>query len=678
MITTLHLAGLLALIAAILIAPVACQEDRLERLEEVTRLLSRQLMLQQLYVDEKSRSDGDSGIKQIRVGRDGTKPFYTAAFAERAMASMHDHSDLLRTSGMGEFIAVLNGIEFRTRHNDYKLVMPSTTSGAYHVTEDIPFPEVPPEVEAFKNLDLKIIEMRQWFQAWQNRDRSQRDYRKYFKPILCYLEGAWSTDVTAMDEPFDSDRHRIEAFSWKELQENIRFTSYTGDKNTFENYAYLPNTIMNVTEDGSPVFAQWNYRILCHPIKTHIKLTDFKPVDMLPTRILTGSTYDAYANKRGARFSLNPDDGDREVKWDLLDKIMREIPGKDNYMARIKDEVYGLRKMDVFTNKPLNTAFYHRWYKTEETGANGQETSRRGFADRNLFMAETTQDHVAPVTYEQCLHPRKLQNRDCTTVVKRFSYAIPLEIIWLTPLNKWNPFNIKYKGDAKTSLAESVKADGRHGGRTSDKAYNGTHSKCYYITPAEFFDGKEVGSDAADTTRGSVGVLDRKGGVRLVKASGVRIFLPEIQGLGVLRTRYPIMPVYAEGSPIWKELEALREVVMNMNKYKKYFKSVPPFAPADPATLEQEEEDDKVVLRLSESNPEPVGLHDHTLSLSVMEYKQLTMKSRSLDLVTSMENGHSHAVTVDFDETTGKFRITQCDERYRCFDGHSVFLEPEF
>lgn len=67
MITTLHLAGLLALIAAILIAPVACQEERLERLEEVTRLLSRQLMLQQLYVDEKSRSDGDSGIKQVCV-----------------------------------------------------------------------------------------------------------------------------------------------------------------------------------------------------------------------------------------------------------------------------------------------------------------------------------------------------------------------------------------------------------------------------------------------------------------------------------------------------------------------------------------------------------------------------------------------------------------------------------
>ena len=47
---------------------------------------------------------------------------------------------------MGEIIAVLNGVEFRTRHNDYRLYMPSTTSTKYGLVEDIPFPEVPPEV----------------------------------------------------------------------------------------------------------------------------------------------------------------------------------------------------------------------------------------------------------------------------------------------------------------------------------------------------------------------------------------------------------------------------------------------------------------------------------------------------------------------------------------------------
>ena len=38
----------------------------------------------------------------------------------------------------------------------------------------------------------------------------------------------------------------------------------------------------------------------------------------------------------------------------------------------------------------------------------------------------------------------------------------------------------------------------------------------------------------------------------------------DIAGEGVLRTRYPIMPVDEEGAPVWKELEALRDVVMDM------------------------------------------------------------------------------------------------------------------
>ena len=58
---------------------------------------------------------------------------------------------------MGEFIAVLNGIEFRTRHNDYRLFMPSTTSDAYHATEEIPLSQVPPEVLQYTKVDDQVI-----------------------------------------------------------------------------------------------------------------------------------------------------------------------------------------------------------------------------------------------------------------------------------------------------------------------------------------------------------------------------------------------------------------------------------------------------------------------------------------------------------------------------------------
>ena len=52
-------------------------------------------------------------------------------------------------------------------------------------------------------------------------------------------------------------------------------------------------------------------------------------------------------------------------------------------------------------------------------------------------------------------------------------------------------------------------------------------------------------------------------------ASGVRIFLPNIPGVGVLRTRYPIMPVHGEGGSVWKELNAIKEILMDPEAHKR-------------------------------------------------------------------------------------------------------------
>ena len=81
-------------------------------------------------------------------------------------------------------------------------------------------------------------------------------------------------------------------------------------------------------------------------------------------------------------------------------------------------------------------------------------------------------------------------------------------------------------------------ADGRNGGKTRTKAYDGVNSKIYYITPNRVFTGNETNVDAADTTKDLVWVLDPTGEVRQVRASGVRIFLPDIPGVGILRQRY--------------------------------------------------------------------------------------------------------------------------------------------
>ena len=461
---------------------------------------------------------------------------------------------------------------------------------------------------------------------------------------------------------------------------HFRFTAYTGDKNQLENFAYLPTTIMNVTDDGVPHFGQWNYRILCHPIKDiDLKLTHLKVVDDLANRLSTDNRFDSYLATRGARFRVSQYSEDQEHRWDLLDRLMKQIPGLDNYGASIKDGDYDVKKLDVFDEKELNTAYYHRWYKLTKKGANGDKFAHRSFADRGLFVAETTQPRVAPASYQHCVFPNSPLKRSCTIIEKRFSYAIPLEIIWLTPLNSWNPFGIEYKGEFDSGPAVAVYGENntRNGGLSKEKAYNGTHSKAYYRTPVQFFAGGEVDADAADTTpKGSVGVLDRETHLRAVKSSGIRIILPEIPGVGVLRTRFPIMPVHAEGSTIWKEMEALRDIVMDMSKYLKFFETRPPFgsgsdaAPTVPPVIH-------TVLHTSLSTSTLFPKHEHTISLIQRNYNILTRKKKTLSFLTSKAGGHTHTVFVAYDSKTQKFLIKKCDGRALCPDGHNSTLTPE-
>ena len=114
-------------------------------------------------------------------------------------------------------------------------------------------------------------------------------------------------------------------------------TSYTGTKSLAENLAYLPTTIMRFLND-TPVFAQWNYRILCHKLKTHVPLTKFKPVEDLASRMMRKVNMKSYEMSRAAKFelSLSKDNNrfkERPTLHSFLDVLMEEIPGKDNYVV---------------------------------------------------------------------------------------------------------------------------------------------------------------------------------------------------------------------------------------------------------------------------------------------------------------------------------------------------------
>ena len=201
---------------------------KIKYLESKLMRSTRQMMLQQFFAEETRRVDGSSGIKQVRYYNQAVKNYDTPSDTYRAAAAIHDHANNIRTVGMGEFVAVLNGVEFRTRHNDYRLNMPHRTSKEYHAFEPIPFPEVPPSVASQSTLDGQIEELHKWFKAWRDSDTSKHNYTKYFKPVLCYLEGGWTSTGKNIDEPFESDRHFIDADSWFDLQERVKYTSYTG------------------------------------------------------------------------------------------------------------------------------------------------------------------------------------------------------------------------------------------------------------------------------------------------------------------------------------------------------------------------------------------------------------------------------------------------------------------
>ncbi|RUS88884.1 hypothetical protein EGW08_003323, partial [Elysia chlorotica] len=610
-----------------------------------------------------TRSDGNSGLKTTRLTKDGTRNFYQPSIIDRSFLAMHDHANYDRTVGMGELNPVMNGVEFRTRHNDYKLRMPSTRTGDFHAYENIPFPEVPPSVKSKATVEDQIQEMREYFRAFKDQDSTHRDYRPYFKPVLCYLEGAWTLASKTLDEPFQSDRHFIDADSWFDLMDKVRFSSYTGSKSVLENFAYLPTTIYNVSE-GIPQYAQWNYRIMCHPLTTDLPTKYFVKEDDLMYRFPQRRTMDQLTDSRAERYHLNEKSIDHyNTGRGLLDRLMYEIPGKDNYQADLHDSSFDMSMEDVrYNNHTLvNTGYYHRYFKTLDKGAMGTKAIHRGFSDANLFVAQTSQARIAPMSTRKCEKVNRLDV--CRHWTARYSYALPLEVIYLTPLLSWNPYNLR------SDAPQAVIADHgrRNGGPTADKAYNGTNYKFFYHTPVEFYSSGRVDKDPADTAKAGAGVLDTAGQVRMMASSGVRIRTPDIEGVGVVRTRYPIMPVHGEGSPVWKELNALKDMTMHMNRYASLFEERPGQMSGNGTATDLE---GLLHFQMSLTHMEPPGEHRHDFYLNAEELDELK-HGVHLTVTSSLDLGHEHELELVY--RRGRVKILRCDKMTACWDGHTQY-----
>ena len=320
----------------------AVDEKEFQQMRSTLAALGQQVMLQQFFSESRVRTEGQSGLKLIRQRSTGLKNYQVNSHSGYSTAAIHDHANNDRTVGMGEISAVLNGIEFKTRHNDYRLNMPHRTSKKLNAYEGIPFPDVPKAVSDKATVDEQVAEMREWFKAFRDQDHSSRDYRKHFRPVLCYMEGAWTQAAGNIDEPFASDRHFVDAKSWMELHEKSRYIEYSGSKSRLENLSFLPTKIMSMINDTIPNFAQWNYRIMCHPIKRDIPLNRLRVVEDVASRMGKDRSILKHMKSRAARFQLNVKDIDefpsfeRQENWKvLLDELMEEIPGKDNYQGNI-------------------------------------------------------------------------------------------------------------------------------------------------------------------------------------------------------------------------------------------------------------------------------------------------------------------------------------------------------
>ena len=56
--------------------------EKVASLEKNMEFMARQLMMQQFYAEEQVRSDGDSGLKRVRIRSQGTQPYHSANHAD--------------------------------------------------------------------------------------------------------------------------------------------------------------------------------------------------------------------------------------------------------------------------------------------------------------------------------------------------------------------------------------------------------------------------------------------------------------------------------------------------------------------------------------------------------------------------------------------------------------------
>jgi len=314
--------------------------------------------------------------------------------------------------------------------------------------------------------------------------------------------------------------------------------------------------------DTYPIISNWEYRVLCAPLKNDVETSRFRISDDLSVQLMgSPETRKELVYSRRARFDLNRNlDGTEwekgRTRRNYLDVLMEQIPGKDNYGANLTDSFPDGTSMALLDDRsgPINTGYYSRFYQLDDPDAMGTSSHRRGFSDRYLFAAQTTHSKVSPVAFDYEVDHDDGSSSTYPTV-SRWSYAFPLEVIYLTPLTKWNPYNISFVD--KSDFVEGLN------GKCGSEPLQNIKGQYFYQTPAAFFGDDSGETDAADTAQNGLCAIGADGEEHAVAASGHWLVFPEIGGdVGFVRQRYPIPPVHEAGSAAFKEVKSLQDVIL--------------------------------------------------------------------------------------------------------------------
>jgi len=313
----------------------------------------------------------------------------------------------------------------------------------------------------------------------------------------------------------------------------------------------------------------------------------------------------------------------------------------------------------------INSGYYNRYFKTMDKGAMGLKSIHRGFSDSNLWVALTTHPQVAPISVNSCHREGTGHNRHqvCKTFTNRMTYALPLEVIYTTPVQSWNPYDLATNQNVNNIVVDHGKRNGQPELAT---AFNGTSPKKYnFLLPAEFFESISGPRDPADTAKRGAGVLDKNGDMKICESSGIRVETPNIAGVGKVRLRYGIMPVHGEGSNMWKELNALKDMTMHLNRYASLFEERPGSAVANTT-----DESALLHFRVQETIQDPPGEHGHDIFLNNEELDEIKKGTRML-VTTSEDLGHTHELELRWNNRRHYLYMNKCDGLHDCWDGHS-------